>query len=558
MNGRGLGQALGVLVCGCLGVVPLVAQTSSPSTAITPVQLVLAAAKAGPAANADLPALLKTALAGPAPAMRLTAARLVAVGDRTALAPDIADALRREQDESVATELLRALLLLNTPSSIADAEAFMPRATRRSTEVFARWLARTDPDRLIERLPTLVARLNDNDRALVFSDALFLAFRYRPLVRAATLQKMLDDPAPTWSWVVSDLFTPARASTDVAAVHDALRSSRSEIREHTVWAVVDRMEDKDPIADVVLDTALEPRGDPADPPTWESFGRELVRRYRLKADTPDRSVFLAREGPAHLRDMLHLRGLSVLTKAETAALRTLLGARYPSSYPRPERRKTRDERVWGASVMRTPPFFLPGFYGALLEETDCTLPAGEGMASVVLNYLPDGRPSRATMVNPPNAKCRAALAALAQMTIADESATLPPGTKDWLLLPIGDKLLRCTDTSIGPLDATTLQDDAIDERPKVKSTAKPNYSAAALRKMTQGHVLLEGTITNSGCVRDVTVNNSLEQTLDMQAALAVLRWTFTPAISVGRPANFRAMFDMSFRIDSGPLTPRYP
>lgn len=510
---------------------------------MTPGGLALAAVKPSPSFLQSL----RSALSEPRPEMRLVGARIISVANVDALTEDVAAALAREQDELVAAEQLRALLLLNTSRSLALAEGYVPGATVPPTIVFTRWLARTDPERLIERLPVLTSRLAPADRELVFSDALLLALAYRPNLRAQTLQRVLAEAGPAWQWVLPYLFEPSRPATDNDLLVEALASTHDEVRERTVWNVVARLgkDAEKQVGKRVLDAALPRPADTADRPTWEAFGRELVARFRLKRETPDRLALFASTGPAHMKDMLSLRDSPVLRPSETDALRALLGSRFsvdrkPGGSTETPKRKPRSD------TMRTAPFLAEGFYADLAASAGCVAPARGAVFPLILTFDTTGRPSKATISGTPDTNCRAAMAGLAQVTIADDGEVRKTDQRDWVLFPVG-AVSGCTDTRpdvVKPLDG---HEDA-DFSPQLLQSAQPLYTTAALRGGVQGTVFADGTITRGGCVRDINVRNALDNGLEIEAILALLQWDFSPAVIDGQSTSVRAKFEMRFRI----------
>jgi len=74
------------------------------------------------------------------------------------------------------------------------------------------------------------------------------------------------------------------------------------------------------------------------------------------------------------------------------------------------------------------------------------------------------------------------------------------------------------------------------------------YSEKARKKKISGTVLLAMVVLADGTVRDVTVTQSLEPSLDQQAIEAVKRWKFQPATKDGKPVAVHVKAEVSFRI----------
>lgn len=100
-----------------------------------------------------------------------------------------------------------------------------------------------------------------------------------------------------------------------------------------------------------------------------------------------------------------------------------------------------------------------------------------------------------------------------------------------------------------PVTATASQPDkpAITP-PKFISGSEPEYTETARRNNIEGTVILAVKINEKGKVTSVRVLNSLEKDLDKNAARAVKRWKFHPAMQNGQPVPAETNISVDFRI----------
>lgn len=84
--------------------------------------------------------------------------------------------------------------------------------------------------------------------------------------------------------------------------------------------------------------------------------------------------------------------------------------------------------------------------------------------------------------------------------------------------------------------------------PKGIYMPNPEYSDKGRRKKIQGTVTMKIVVTAQGTVRDPTIANSLEPSLDQQALKAVKAWKFQPAMKDGVPVATQIAVQMSFHL----------
>ncbi|HZS56566.1 MAG TPA: M56 family metallopeptidase, partial [Bryobacteraceae bacterium] len=85
-------------------------------------------------------------------------------------------------------------------------------------------------------------------------------------------------------------------------------------------------------------------------------------------------------------------------------------------------------------------------------------------------------------------------------------------------------------------------------QPRLIKKIEPQYSASARQRKIQGTVLLGLVIDSHGRTKDISVERSLDQELDRNAADAVRHWRFQPAMKDGRPVAVRVKVETNFRL----------
>ncbi len=83
--------------------------------------------------------------------------------------------------------------------------------------------------------------------------------------------------------------------------------------------------------------------------------------------------------------------------------------------------------------------------------------------------------------------------------------------------------------------------------PEVVRKSDPAYPGELLADNIHGIVILTATIRADGSVTDIVVVKSLEPRLDHNAAQALARWVFRPALKNGQPVDLDAVIQVPFR-----------
>jgi protein TonB len=86
--------------------------------------------------------------------------------------------------------------------------------------------------------------------------------------------------------------------------------------------------------------------------------------------------------------------------------------------------------------------------------------------------------------------------------------------------------------------------------PEVVSKSDPAYPGELIQDGVQGTVILTAIIRADGSVSDIAIAKSLNPRLDQNAAQALSRWLFRPALKNGQAIDLEAVITVPFRAKS--------
>jgi TonB family protein len=141
--------------------------------------------------------------------------------------------------------------------------------------------------------------------------------------------------------------------------------------------------------------------------------------------------------------------------------------------------------------------------------------------------------------------CQRLARALTTLTLASSGRPIQAGVRDIVVMPFDQAFLACLAESDGAPEPTPRREAPRPEEPlrvsgtitaprKVKNV-NPVYPLAAQKRLAQGVVVLEATITQRGCINEVGVVRSVDPQLDFAALRAVMQWRYTPTLLEGVP-----------------------
>jgi TonB family protein len=508
-----------------------IAQVPSPADR-TPAELALLVN------NMDVAAVetVRSAIGASDPMVRAVAARIAAVTAHPPFSYALAEALATEQHPIAAAEQARALLFIRGPLAADLVETKL--STSSLARVYAEWLANTQPDRLVDLLPKLATVLGDQRGHL--NATVHLALDTHPEVTERLLRAWLHlSSADSWETFVGDLYRHARPGQD-AVIIEALTTATPEIREVTVWSVVERVAKNWAVPQAVLD-AIAPEtaarnGAEVTAPTWEQFGREVIARQHRAARTPDRSAFLTAEASTHETAGIAVARLRQTLDTERAVLKKILGDRFPKGPSKTS--EAESTRTGGA--MRTVPSPWRGFMKELLATSKCNASQSALPAVLSVTYRPSGTVGQMKLSpRPLPSGCEPAFTALARLTLMDP--TYPPTRSEGelLMLPFAREFIECADeASVSDTEPVSriggsARRGRITPPQKIRDF-KPDYPPALLDRRVEGRVVAEGIISRTGCIANLEVINSVASGFDYAALRAITQWRFSPGLLDGK------------------------
>lgn len=466
-------------------------------------------------------AALKLALVNSDAGVRAAAARVIAVVPHGTLRADLMGALAREQDAKAGAEMVRDLALLSGAADLSMLDDQAHRLGADAALALAEWLARQRPQEFAERVASLAAIAGSRARELA------------PIVAMGGAQHPSDGDAidrvwmgvaPTGAWdaiLVQSVGGEGVRPRLTPVISDALDSPRQSVSEETVWFVLDCVIKKRPIAPEIVTKASRPREDVT---AWEAFGRELLGRGPSATGATDRHEIVQREGPSHVGDIRRLHMAQQLTEPERDAVLAII----------PLPKGTTFDVAGTGDAGHTVIAFAPGLINSTLEAAGCR-GRGDTIGVSTITYGTDGRP-RHIVIDPTglSRECQAALAAFARTSLLPAAKPWAQDAPEKLMLPLTAGFVACADAPPAPrapLPAGSLSHIA---GPKKTKDVRPIYPAEAQRARIQGVVILEATISATGCLSDARVVRSIPY-LDVPAMRAVLGWQFEPARVDGSP-----------------------
>jgi TonB family protein len=175
----------------------------------------------------------------------------------------------------------------------------------------------------------------------------------------------------------------------------------------------------------------------------------------------------------------------------------------------------------------------------------------------MIDYAPDGRPGHVSLAESGlSGGCLEAARALLLSVLAAPGDIAP---SIFVVVPLAPDVLSCGDEDPGPHARPSARGPAIVgdriKEPKKIVNVFPIYPEAAKRQGVQGVVILEATISTSGCIRELTVLQGVRM-LNAAALTAVMRWRYTPTLLDGEPVPVIMTITVTYRLSSRPFAAR--
>jgi TonB family protein len=283
---------------------------------------------------------------------------------------------------------------------------------------------------------------------------------------------------------------------------------------------------------------------------WEAFGRELAARARGDVKAGDRTDLVTSEGGRHLDFLRVLAALPAASKAERAAAMRTLGSEAPA--PHPMRQSPPSRQPPESVPMRLASAPWPGFIRELFATSGCASTSSPQFIAAQVSYRANGAPIRVGIDPNGPPSCVTALGVLARISVAqrDHPVTKSDDGSEWVILPLEVGSSECMDT---PTDAPMQVGSQAEGGSKVTTPKKirdvrPVYPRIAQASGMQGTVVMEATITATGCVAAVHTTEGLTPSLDFAALQAVTGWRFTPTLLDGSPVPVKMTVTVNFTL----------
>lgn len=478
---------------------------------------------------------------------RAAAARVVSVRGVAEALPAVRAALEVEKDATAAREELRALAMRGSRADVETAIAASAKWPSSMDDAVAGAVARRENG--AEAIDIYASKLNGTrmgSHQFFFRRMLWGRLDLLPLASSRVLGAK---DAAGWRGLLGAL-GESKVAPAAQMMAIAFDSSSEEIRAETIWFVA-RGYALDPgeLPDVVRTAAMNDRTEEMS--DREAFGRELLRRMLgREKNTSERWLKWLETEEADRAFASENNVLAYLTDDEYRVREKHCKAMRDECLVPP--RKT--YRSMPPRAVAPPQFGMPGDLPAGLADlvlADASCRGGWlGVAGVVVDHAGRLKSADLTHVDTDRA-CRSALETLMRLTLADNNA-LTSTMSAPLLVVHGAKQPVCLDET-PPSDHPqrgTLRVGGDVKAPRVIKRVEPRFPASARETMGRGSnsiIIMEATITKSGCVRDVQLlGQSPLRELNAAAVYALSQWTFEPGRLDGEPADVRFNLTVNF------------
>ena len=475
------------------------------------------------------------------PEVRSAAARVIHVSGSTWLLPDLVAALSHEADTAAANEEIGAI------GSLGDAgmdAALVAAATRLKTpivDLVAETLGRTRGADAFVHLPALrSAGLSATGYAYL---ARMAVHRGSGDTTRAAMAAVRETDMMAWEAVLDEA-RRARNAIEVGLIKVALGMEAPRFRALTYWHLAREADRGVPLApDVAAALQATPEATNKEPGDLDAqFAFEILQRTQARDPRPVSGwTVRAREH----------RVLAFPMSYDDPMLKRLTAEEREAAQP-PEVKdwKPPAPKRPGPSEMpmRLTTYFPSHFASDLIRASGCT-PGWQDLAGAIIDYAPDGRPGHVSLADSGlSGGCLEAARALLLSALAAQSDVTP---SVFVVVPLAPDVLSCGDEDSWPRARSAAGGPAgvggrIKE-PKKIVNVPPIYPEAAKREHVQGVVILEATISTSGCIRELTVLQGVRM-LNAAALNAVVRWRYTPTLLDGEPVPVIMTVTVNFRL----------
>jgi TonB family protein len=350
---------------------------------------------------------------------------------------------------------------------------------------------------------------------------------------------------------------------DEGAMGTAVQSLSAEMRRATYWHLVIVFDPAKPLGGALgqaLDSSVEAGQDASDP--GAILALEVLQRLRGR---PRRQLLetlgslggaLSKQVPGSVVGRIG----GVLDGAERKAFAAGYSPKDPDHVFDKRRSKWDPPAPRAAgqyTVIQTIAQLPPGFVTEVLESSGCDLGKAGGLLGGELSYGSDGRPRHAgVMTNRAGKECNEAVRALLVSTLAPLGVPTSESRKSLLLVPGRREFLRCLDeTARTPPEEPSRVGSEVEggewsiQPPEKTRNVTPEYPWTAKAQRRQGVVVLDATISPTGCVSGISLLAGADTLLDLAAFDAVSGWAYTPTKLNGTPVPVSMTVTVNFRLN---------
>ena len=509
------------------------AHAQAPPSDLSPGAIALIAVDEPTPANTSL--LVAALASGQAP-VRAAAARVAFTQGRRGLLPQVVLALVREADGDAAIEEARFVAVFGS----------------------------SDADRLILDASDRVPAPNGGEIALIFARARGAsALRYLPRVRqrsphmatvAGFIRAATRDEQPAFE----NLLGSAARDRDAVLVAASLAAARLGKTPISDAVMVSLLAATNPVAvraaalaHVVLTRATAGsiedtiRGVMLPEIAAESAVNELIveltrRLLRESARSdPDWLALLTTRAETLHAEIAAAQTSELVSRLSASEYAAFTKAIYGQPRTLPPPAVPPAPTASGAPLVRLMSGYPPGYVASVMATARCDVARQSkdaGGSGGRISLRPDGRVARVSLMNPPTAReCARVVQALLVTYVAGPDRANRPEQEDILVFPFLAGFVECQDTLVRWESTLAGAGGSRLKPPTQLSKVQPEYPLSAQDDRVSGVVVVQATISQTGCVATAEVVRSRDLRLDWAALRAIAAWTYSPTLVDGKP-----------------------
>jgi TonB family protein len=484
---------------------------------------------------------LVAALTHAEPDVRAAAARVIFVQGMRDLVPGVAEVFPTETSPEAAFEESRVLLYFGGPSYDIMVES--SRALRGTAWATPRMmvLAGARGEAVLNQFAYLQG-MGASESELADFIRVATRGRLELLSKRAVAARQVSD--------ASLLAAVLRASRDADAplgedlVEDTIKNAaQPEMRRAALWHLIE-LSDKAPLSDRMR-TLLKsiPSSSSNAEDAQSLLANELAARAGGRAPRKDAAwtTFLA-SPPPDTHPLFARRGVTrLLSERELDTIGRSV-RNDPKWLSKPADRGDDDDKPRAAAALpflraisEYPHGFVSGVFAASGCDTAKAWRSQPGAVGGDLRLRADGRPMHlapASMGADP--ACAHAARVLLMTYTPRVDRVINDGQPERLIVPFSPDYIACQDTDVHGIGRPVTIGGRIAPPSKLKDV-RPEYPRSAQTDKVEGTVLVETTISGSGCIARAAVTRSVDIRLEWASIRAVIDWRFTPTLLNGTP-----------------------